>query len=162
MVTAIILVAAMLLLSGAVLLYQFKTRVWIWSPLPSNVENVSFVAPKGYDAARVSAAFDMVAHLLAAGSKWNRQQVSTALKDSYIFVVNADSWLNTVGQRVAGEQDGAILKVGRDLAALCHEAAHLCELRIDKARDDAHAGWDAKGIWRAIDAYAEWLKGRKT
>lgn len=73
------------------------------------------------------------------------------------------TWLNGSGVVVAGETDlvTRTLFVGRDLAALCHELAHLCDADLSQTIDHTHDTWTKRGIMRAIDEWQTFMKGAR-
>lgn len=156
---AAVLLAAVLLPVGALLAWLLATRVFVWRPLRSaEVAGAGYAAPAGVDPARVAAALDEAARALAAHVEgWDATTVSRALRGCRVLVVAAEEWTNRDGRRVGGEQDGNVLKVGRSLSALCHEAAHLCEAAEPSGADASHGTWARRGVWAADEAYRAWL-----
>lgn len=69
------------------------------------------------------------------------------------FAVNfSTKWRDNVsGQMVAGTALNGEVRVGSDLAALCHELVHVCQERAGLI-DEAHASWTPE-IYAAIERY---------
>ena len=161
MTAAIILIVLVLGGAGAFIIYEFKTRIWIWSQLPDcAVPKAKYVAPVGVTAAQVSADLNKVVECLATSTRWPRAEILRALTGCNVLVVNAKSWKNSAGVSVGGEQDGGYLKTCIDRSSLCHEAAHLCESVFTGTTDESHKTWIGNGIWSADNAYRAWASNR--
>lgn len=94
---------------------------------------------------------------LSKHTKWRLQQIETACRNIHIYVMEDNSWTDRWGRKVAGLQMGYIIYVGKDLGALCHEIAHLCELEIDGEIDEKHETWEGDGINAAVSEYAHMM-----
>ena len=63
-------------------------------------------------------------------------------------------------QTVAGltfVEDRSLI-VGCDLAALCHELAHLVQWDVEGREEYGHETWTLRGVTQAVDAWQAWLK----
>lgn len=108
----------------------------------------------------VASALDYATLCLSRYGPWKAGQVVEVVSLGLtIVVMRSDAWVDPFGRKVAGTQvvggDGqsSWLQVGHDLAALCHELAHACEMRFDGQTDDAHLNWADRGLHRAADEY---------
>ena len=154
---AVVLFAVVGLVFGVVL--PFIRGADVARPLPK-MPRVSVVGE--VDDARLASALVEAACGLVAAGVWQGHQVDAVVARGFgVYVRPELTWLNGSGVVVAGETDlvTRVVYVGRDLAALCHEFAHLCEADINFRIDNTHEAWTARGIMRAIDEWQTWLKG---
>lgn len=101
---------------------------------------------------------------LAAFGVWRRYEIeATVLRGVRVCVRSEVRW-NDGGQVVAGLmlKESRTLVVGCDLAALCHELAHLVQWDIERREEFGHETWTVRGITSAVDAWQAWLKGAQT
>lgn len=79
-----------------------------------------------------------------------------------VIVQRNNQWSSPLhGSNVAGLTSGVTVDVGSNLAALCHEIAHVCEFLEGgrAAQDDRHATWERRGIQRAVDEFEALISG---
>jgi hypothetical protein len=152
-------VALLAALTGvAFIIYRVVKAQPKWQPLgPMGVR----VAGKGFepDGTLVAACFQQsITLLLKHCTAWPPLSVARALGDVDIYVMDTTKWVDSWGRTIAGAQEGRVLVIGYDLAALLHECAHRCEEVIDNERDMDHSTWKADGIRAAENEYHAWLK----
>ena len=102
---------------------------------------------------------------LSAFGVWRRCEIeATVLRGVRVCVRPEVRWLDQGGQMVAGLtiKESRTLVVGTDLAALCHELAHLVQWDIERREEFGHETWTVRGITSAVDAWQAWLKGAQT
>jgi hypothetical protein len=156
-VSATVIGIGLLLVMAAVvvplIIWYFSKYVWVWKTVTFADLGVTLklVLPPDVHSADVNRALRFA--VLQLSAVWPRQRVLAELQDVSILVASVDKWQNIAGQTVGGEQDSAMLKVNHAMDSLLHECAHWLELRIDGVRDDTHAAWASKGIFKADDAY---------
>ena len=153
-VAALLAVAAVITLA----LYfwrRFEASRTPWQQLVVvGVQNVYWYGHPDVNIRLLAVAIHEAAAALAHRSVW-ADRVYAALDGVHVRIVSTDTWGDNWGRKVAGlDPPGAEVLVGRNLAALCHELAHQCEFVLNRVIDDAHAGWEAKGVFAAIDEYA--------
>lgn len=90
---------------------------------------------------------------------WDSAQLRAVVSRLDIYVRSTNEWVDGWGRNVAGSQIGRTLVVGRDLAALCHEVAHLAELVLEGVEDAGHLRWNERGIRAAETDYHRRLRG---
>lgn len=142
--------------------FQRATTI-AWVPL-SELNDMQFSAPPGFDLDFLRAAIDNAQGCLTSFTNWTPAQVVEAAHDMKVLVNPARQWRRG-GLLIAGQCDveTGVMEVGADLSALCHELGHLCLWRIDGVRDDGHgARWQARGIERAVSAYESRLAASQT
>ena len=89
---------------------------------------------------------------ISLGLIFGEQAVARALDGTRIAVHFAEKWRDAItGQWVAGTALHGEVRVGSDLAALCHELVHVCQERAGLI-DEAHASWTPE-IYAAIERY---------
>lgn len=160
-VTVVVLVA-MLGTAAALIIPRVVKQVrnqQPWLPLPGFTDAKAAVPP-GVAAVRVASALQQAAFAIAEHGPWKRDDVMRVANSARIAVIAADSWTDRWGRKVGGTTwpDGT-MQVGQDLAAMCHELAHLCEMKLEGPTDDSHSSWTDRGIWAADNDYRAWLKG---
>lgn len=141
--------------------FQRATTI-VWAPL-SELNDMQFNAPPGFDLDFLRAAIDNAQGCLTSFTNWTPAQVVDATHNVRVLVNPAKQWRRG-GELIAGQcnVETGVMEVGADLSALCHELGHLCQWRIDGVRDDAHGTrWQARGIERAISAYLAGLARRR-
>ena len=114
------------------------------------------------DESLLSRAIEHAADSLAEHGVWRRYEIDAALlRGLHVEVRPVVRWDNG-GQTVAGLcfTDVRLIVVGCDLAALCHELAHLVQFDVESR--EGHDAWDVRGITSAVDAWQAWLKGEQT
>lgn len=154
----VVVLLAVMVPVTVLLVWLFATRVFVWKRLECNFFDVKYVAPPGYSTAKLAEALHVVSDALAQHvPEWSAGRIAESISGCRILVASVYQWQNMSGQWVGGEQDGNIVKVGVNLAALCHEVAHLCEMHIEGSYDYDHAHWARKGIWAADNVYSAWL-----
>jgi hypothetical protein len=87
--------------------------------------------------------------------------IAAAATNLRIVVQRVNEWESPAhGSKVAGVTMGTDVYVGKDLKALCHEVAHVCEFMEGgpAAVDGTHASWGRRGIYRAVNVYENWLE----
>lgn len=119
-----------------------------------------FSAPVGFDWTRLVPAMHRAESELAEFTTWTPEQVAFVLDDVRVLVRPDSTWIDGWGRSVGGVQSGGAVEVGSDLSALCHELAHVCQLRINGTTDPLHATWGECGIWAADNAFRAWLAAR--
>lgn len=78
--------------------------------------------------------------------------VVSALDGARIAVHFMPKWRDAItGQMVAGTATSIEVRVGSDLAALCHELVHVCQFKAGVV-DETHASWGPE-IYAAIERY---------
>jgi hypothetical protein len=140
-----------------VIIWKYKTRVWIWTPLSLPEFAVRYVLPRNVTEAQLARALKLASEQLY--SIWPRSAVNDAMNGVSVFVVGGAKWQSAQGVWVGGEQDGPVLKVEQGLSSLFHEAAHWVEEHHEGTVDYEHAKWATKGIFTADEAYRSALKG---
>lgn len=157
---AVVVVALLLALAGGI---GIGVKAWrsfhvAWTPLPWWIPGCAR-GGTAVDTGFLLAALQRSQDLLIAKTHFTAADFAKT-GPVKIFVMPEKSWLDGAGVKVAGVQIDNVLEVGPDLAALCHEYAHLLEDRIDQKVDDAHAGWAANGIQAAINGFDAWRAAR--
>ena len=139
-------------------------KVWMTRIQWRTVQLVSFSFKVAGPRADAEVAAALLHAIEALCSVWQLAPVYDAVARAgvRVQVMAEESWLNSGGVKVGGEQDGNVLRVGRSMSALCHELAHLLEWKLDAVRDDAHAGWTQKAIWAADEKYRQAVMGGKS
>ena len=82
--------------------------------------------------------------------------VARVLEGLHVHVKATETWVDDVGTgpiSVAGLQMDSGVRVGPSYAALCHEVAHRYQQLAGDPAYPTHGGWDALGIYRAIDTF---------
>jgi len=128
-----------------------------WAPLPgrpgqwASTEAICPVSPE-----RIAAALGEAEWALMHHSRIPVARIIEAGSRAQVYVHGSPEWLDAWSRQVAGLQIGTALAVGSDLAALCHELAHLAKSLEGDAQEN-HAGWALDGTLAAIDVYGQWL-----
>lgn len=149
---ALVAVALCLAAAGVALWRVLSARV-PWQPLPGTT--CWYVAPASVPPEVLRAAL-----LRATGLLETRAGLRCEWTGLRIFVVDGSAWVDEYGRHIAGETTSPdALYVLRDLRALCHELAHVAELRATGTTDATHATWATNGVQRAIDAYEAGFSG---
>lgn len=133
-----------------------------WKKLPGNAMNVTYYG-EGFEpnVMLLSMAFTAVCDFLVEHTTWKGPDIVRALMGTNIYVKPTKEWKDGV-QEVAGlDPEGSWVLVGVDFAALLHECAHQVEDVVDHKVDYAHAGWEAKGIYKADAAFSKWLSTQR-
>ena len=156
--TAIVLLILVFGVAAGVMTAAYLRQRIPWkSPIPFCGSGSGFVVPVGFDVLRLGNACIQAGACLVESGRWTQGQVDSVLATLHVIVVQADSWVDPAsGVRIAGYSDFS-LTVGRDLSALCHELAHLCESTIDRIVDETHSRWASDGTHAAIGRYEAWL-----
>lgn len=146
-------------IAGAVIamVVRFQSHMPQWVDLPNGPPKSAYVAPAGYDSARIVASVEKCLTVLPRHTKWTVPMLFPLAEGLHIEVKPTPDWVDFSGQSVAGLQAEEWLVVGSDLAALCHEFIHWTEWALEKRTDYAHEGWADAGILAAIDEYDAWL-----
>lgn len=134
-------------------------RIWKMAYVPWKTYQADYAQMDWYgagDPAFIYAALQAATRALMRHTIWGDRVVYVKGLAS-IYVKDTKSWHDTAGQKVAGQQAGRVLYVGIDLAALCHELAHLCDAELDKRVEYDHASWTQRGIFTAVNEYEAWL-----
>jgi hypothetical protein len=132
-----------------------------WKPLPGRRGQwCSTVTPCPVTPEFIAEALTQAEGCLLRFSSIPAANVQTAGATVQIQVRATTSWVDAWGRKVAGLQIRRAVAVGPDLAALCHEVAHLAEAQYGGATDESHVSWTGNGALAAIDAYTAWLKER--
>jgi hypothetical protein len=155
--SAVLLVAVMLLLSAGVVAYKLRqTRAFDWKHLAGGGV---YILPLGYEGPDLQRCFDKAVELLATPFPTFPKETLAGVS---VIVMAAEKWKNRAGETVGGEMEklgtGYILRVEKGLSSLCHELAHVMEYAVDGEADHAHARWGERGVWKADEAYRAWLK----
>ena len=155
------LVAAAALVAG---LLWFSLWRWAqaprvnWQPVPGH-PGARCAVPDGVTPANVGRALELALEALADLGPWDAARLQVVAAPLDVYVMGADVWTDGWGRRVAGAQVGRTLTVGKNLAALAHELAHLAEAVLEGAVDERHLGWEARGIRAAEADYQRRLAG---
>ena len=94
--------------------------------------------------------------LLREHADFSAETLLRAQREVKIIIQRVNQWSSPLhGTNVAGLARGTTIDVGANLAALCHELAHVCEFIEGGAekQDATHASWAKRGIQRAVDEY---------
>lgn len=84
--------------------------------------------------------------------------IRRAAREVHVVVQRVSSWESSIhNARVAGIAVGFQIYVGKDLAAVCHEFAHVCELIEDGVYDFEHAKWGTRRLYDAINEFENGL-----
>lgn len=122
-----------------------------WVPVPG-FKGAKCRVPPGVSPGLVAAMLDRATISLMLHGPWNAAKVTALVNsDIHVYVMDSDAWVDLWGRPISGSQVGHTLAVGRNLAALCHELAHLAESVLDGAVDESHEKWPSRGI-RAAEA----------
>ena len=99
---------------------------------------------------------------LAEFGVWRRYEIEATILRGVRVCVRPEVRWGYGTQTVAGltHVEERTLVVGCDLAALCHELAHLVQFDVESR--EGHDAWDVRGITSAVDAWQAWLKGEQT
>ena len=125
-----------------------------WKQLGTS--SVYYVAPPGFNPMQISIALERAINILAANTRWTHEDLNRCAENLHVFVVDGTAWKDEFGRDVAGETlNSQTIYVLRDLKALCHEFAHVVEIRFNGMTDSSHASWQTNGIQRALNAYEE-------
>lgn len=101
---------------------------------------------------QVRNAVDAAFRALTLHNCFQNQTLLEAGHALHVLVQRVNDWESpTHGGRIAGKTEGHTIYVGDDLASVCHELAHLCELIETKRYDFDHRTWGMRRIWLAID-----------
>lgn len=150
------------ILAGCTWLFvQYWTKIRVpWTPLAGYRQAKVFVEPGNttYSAARLVACLQKSEELLKTATQYTAAQFDTAFQKVCIYVKKDNAWVEGGGQKVAGEEEGGVVVIGADFAALLHEEGHLLEEFIDKMVDYDHTTWPRKGFAVADEAFQQWLK----
>lgn len=132
-----------------------------WQRLPSFGTASVLLTPEviaaGVTVHHVDLALALAVTALIENGPWSKISVIALANELQILVDPHLSWVSTQGQHVAGQTYFKTVKVGLDLAALCHELAHVCEEFTDGRVDMGHERWAARGIYNATNAYEKKL-----
>jgi len=131
-----------------------------WKPLDGYYKGASWFGNRPIDPAFITEALQHAESFLIARTHFTAENMALLGHTVRVYVMDTTSWVDGIGQKVAGQQVDFALIVGPDLAALCHEYAHLCEQVFDKFTDYEHSGWAANGIAAANADFDVWLKSR--
>jgi hypothetical protein len=151
---AIILLVLVLGSAGTAVYFAWRDAVPSWELFQSRYVTANRIVPKDFslsELARFEFALDLAVDSLSA--VWSHERIATLASTHHYLVVAFPTWKNLAGVTVGGELDGDVLKVGRDLSALCHELAHACQREFDHVIDEHHQSWPGRGITAADDAY---------
>lgn len=100
--------------------------------------------------------------LLREHSDFDPATLDAARAAAHIIVQRVNEWFSPAhGGNVAGVTTGTTIDVGQNLAALCHELAHVCEWIEggDAKQDMQHVTWVHRGIQAAVDEYErDWVR----
>lgn len=158
-IAVVVVLVALGAVFGIVVPWLKAQPVYRVVPLLPAVE-VTGVANEALLASAITHAVDE----LAAFGVWRRYEIeATVLRGVRVCVRSEVRW-NDGGQVVAGLmlKESRTLVVGCDLAALCHELAHLVQWDIERREEFGHETWTVRGITSAVDAWQAWLKGAQT
>jgi hypothetical protein len=126
-----------------------------WKVLPRGTR---YQVPPGFEVARLERALARVVDLLSA--IWPRPEVERVVNGAEVVVMRDTHWVDGYGRSIGGDSFGSHIRVGSDMGALLHEAAHACQTNVDHVVDQVHASWNARGISAADVAYRAWAKGQ--
>jgi hypothetical protein len=143
----------------ALIIYRVVKAQPKWKPLEGTMD--ARFAGKGFepDGTFLASCFKQsIVLLLKHCTAWPPLSVARALRDVDIYVMAQPKWVDAWGRTIAGAQEGRVLVIGNDFAALLHECAHRCEEIIDNERDMDHVTWAADGIRAAENEYHTWLR----
>lgn len=136
----------------------YKASHIAWKPLPGLIGVMWFSKAADTIPSDIVNALKASVQLLSMWTKWPGEDIGKLVLTMKIYVEATPTWGDGYGRKVAGLQAQNVIYVGSDLAAMCHELAHLCELKLDLFIDDAHEGWVKNGIQRAVDEFDLWLR----
>jgi hypothetical protein len=143
--------------------YRYKVASTVeWRPLEGYYKGAVWYSQAEKDPKFVLAAMQQAETQLIAHTKWTAANLALVGHAVQLYIMEKATWTDGWGRPVAGLQSNHVLVVGSDLAALCHELAHLCEKIVDQTEDAEHASWQDSGIFAAINAYEHWLGHRPT
>lgn len=157
----IILVSVVLCVSAAVLAVELRRRrVFDWKKLKTGG---SYLLPVGYTGRDLDTCVQAAVRCLKKHTNFPGMLYDATLPRVSVVVMSTDKWQQPLGgQWVGGETErvGAayVVKVGRDVSALCHELAHVMEYAASGEADYQHLAWTDKNVWAADEEYRAWLK----
>jgi len=160
--TAIVLTVLFLAAVGTVLFLAWRRSRLPWKPLETPIGPIRYVAPEGFNVARLQEALPVAISILNRCVGWPLAAMFGAAQNIRVFVSSTNEWVDGYGRKIGGAQVGDILFVGFDLKSLLHEFAHASEWAIDRTVDDDHSGWTDKGIFRAQEDYIAWLEAPRS
>lgn len=150
------------IIAGAVWVFiQYWTKIRVpWNALVGYRSAKVYVEPGNttYDASKLVKALTESELLLKQYTQYTAAQFDSALQNICVYVKKDNAWVDGGALKVAGEEEGGVVMIGADFAALLHEEAHLLEEVVDKIVDYDHTTWPAKGFTAADAAFQEWLK----
>jgi len=153
MIFAYTLIAATLVTATIVMVWKLTHGGVIpWKQIPGTT--LFYVAPAGFNPTQIVIGLVRAKGLLVANTKWTQSDLDRCSENLHVFVVDGTSWRDDFGRDVAGETlDSQTIYVTRDLKPLCHEFAHVVEIRLTGKTDSSHASWQTNGTQRALDVY---------
>lgn len=135
-----------------------RSRIpWKKTPAGITYHSMTNISPVRIDEAIIESL-----RLLRTHSDIRPQVLDAAAMSLRVIVQRVDSWNSPQhGGNVAGVTHGATIYVGLDLAAVCHEIAHVCEFIEGGAegQDLNHRRWVKRGIQHAANEFERnWVK----
>lgn len=154
----VVLLASLGVVFGIVLPWLKLQPVFRSLPLLPSVKATGVVN----DALLASAITHAVDELVAHGA-WRRHEVEATVLRGVRVTVRPEVRWEYGAQTVAGLciVESRDLIVGTDLAALCHELAHLVQWDVEGREEYGHETWTLRGVTQAVDAWQAWLKGEQ-
>lgn len=157
---------------GGLIVLQFVWDAWLKrkakdeaKPVPGASVPMTYVGE--VNPLALGLAVNQALELLVRLGPWPRETLFGRLTsvEPVLSIQKTNLWFNSAGQKVGGETVGNVLRVGKDLSALCHELAHLSQMVSLGITDHSfdpktgkHPGWDKSGLDQADQAYRSWLK----
>lgn len=159
-VLVILLVVFVAATTAVMVVEARRRRVFEWRRLDSGGV---YLLPVGYSGPDVNACLESAVRCLKRHTNFPASAYDSALPHVSVVVMASEKWQQVVGGApVGGETERTaaayVVKVGRDVSALCHELAHVLEYATGGEPDYTHAGWTDRNIWAADEEYRAWLK----
>jgi hypothetical protein len=159
--TIIGIVVGLIALAGIASIFLRALRYHFVTWRPTQHHATWYSDDPGVTPEEVERALDLAVGALAKHGPWRRPTIERALEGAKILITPANSFIDPWNRKVGGLAGPKGVIVGRDLAALCHEIAHLLEMAESGPEfyNVEHHGWGERGVWAATDSYTEALRG---